>query len=148
MSRRNADFYPPHHYNAGSTLAADWKTELTAPEVAASSADLLNATVIGAGCHVGDCTVDEDAVAQVTLEPDWAQAFAIQRVGAFIGGTGDQYGDTEFIEYNERLYVEFARQLRSGTPATTVAVGKALVAAKRKYLSETPVPVDPRSRRP
>src|SRR5207253_877975 len=53
-------------------------------------------------------------------------------------GTGYQYGDTDFIEYDERLYLEFFRQLRSGTGP--VSVGQALMAAKRKYLTDTPLP--------
>ena len=44
---------------------------------------------------------------------DWAQAFA--RKGAtLIAGTGYQYGDTDFLEYSERIYAEFAHQLRRG----------------------------------
>ena len=53
-----------------------------------------------------------------------------------IAGTGYQYGDTDFIEYSERLYVEFTRQLRTGSGP--VAVGQALVAAKQRYLATTP----------
>ena len=55
----------------------------------------------------------------------------------FIGGTGYQYGDTEFIEYSERLYLEFTRQLRYGNDP--VEVGNALVQAKQAYLAGTPV---------
>ena len=32
-----------------------------------------------------------------------------------IGGTGYQYGDTDFLEYSERLYLDIARRLREGT---------------------------------
>ena len=54
-----------------------------------------------------------------------------------IAGTGYQYGDTEIIEYSERLYLNFSRQLRAGDGP--VAVGKALAKAKSLYLAETPL---------
>ena len=53
-------------------------------------------------------------------------------------GTGYQYGDTDFLEYSERLYNNFARQLRAGTAGTPIAVGEALVKAKLAYLATTP----------
>src|SRR5262249_26128839 len=74
-------------FSEGSALAADWKTVLTSAEIAASSANLVNAIVLGAGCHVGYNTVDPHDIPAVTLEPDWAQTFALKQVGAFIGGT-------------------------------------------------------------
>ena len=97
--------------------------------------DLTNAIYFSAGCHSGYNIVNEHAVPNVTVDRDWAQVFA--RKGAtLIAGTGYQYGDTEFLEYSERLYLQFARQLRSGSGA--VSVGKALVAAKQRYLATTP----------
>jgi hypothetical protein len=123
------------HFSAGGALAADYATRLTAREVAESTVNLQNAIIFSAGCHSGYNTVDAHGVPSVTEEPDWAQAFA--RKGAtFIGGTGYQYGDTEFVEYGERLYLELAKQLRTGSGP--VRVGKALAAAKRVYLAGTP----------
>ena len=72
----------------------------------------------------------------MTLTLDWAQAFA-QKKATLIAGTGYQYGDTDFLEYSERLYANFARQLRAGEPGP-VAVGEALVKAKLDYLAATP----------
>ena len=71
----------------------------------------------------------------MTQPLDWAQAFARKRA-TLIAGTGYQYGDTDFLEYSERLYRNFARQLRAGTGA--VSVGEALVRAKLDYLAATP----------
>ena len=51
-------------------------------------------------------------------------------------GTGYQYGDTDFIEYSERIYTEFRKQLRYGNGA--VALGNALVNSKLQYLEQTP----------
>src|SRR5207253_1010412 len=87
------------------------------------------------GCHSGYNLVDVDAITGVTQPLDWAQAFA--RKGAtLIAGTGYQYGDTDFMEYSERLYSNFARQLRAGTGP--IAIGEALVRAKLDYLATTP----------
>ena len=37
-----------------------------------------------------------------------------------IAGTGYQYGDTDFLEYSERLYRNFARELRAGNGALSI----------------------------
>lgn len=137
FARRHDIIFLAGHYNDGSALAADYTTELKAAAVAASAVDMVNSLVFGAGCHVGYNTVDPHAIADVTQFPDWAQAFARKGVTAFIGGTSYQYGDTELIEYHERLYLEFARQLRTG--AGPVSIGHALLAAKREYLRGTPL---------
>jgi hypothetical protein len=123
------------HFSAGSTLAADYRTTLDASEVAASSANLTNTIVWSAGCHSGYNLVSSATVPNVTREPDWAQAFA-SKGATLIAGTGYQYGDTEFLAYSERIYAEFARQLRVGPGP--VAIGDALVAAKQAYLTSTP----------
>ena len=99
--------------------------------------DLTNTIVFSAGCHSGYNLVDGEALPGVTLPLDWAQAFA-QKKAILIGGTGYQYGDTDFLEYSERLYRDFARQLRAGPTGTAVSVGEALAHAKRAYLATTP----------
>jgi predicted outer membrane repeat protein len=124
------------HFSANSALAADYRTRMTAAELLASTTDFRNSLVYSAGCHSGYNIVDEHGVQNVTEEPDWAQAFAAKGA-TFIGGTGYQYGDTEFVEYSERLYLEFTRQLRYGSGP--VAVGKALAQAKQAYLADTPL---------
>ncbi len=123
------------HFSANSTLAADYTTRLLAEELPVASVDLANAIIYSAGCHAGYNIVDEHGVPLVTRQPDWAQAFA-QKGATLIGGTAYQYGDTDFIEYSERLYLEFTRQLRVGSGP--VSIGQALVAAKHAYLAETP----------
>jgi len=123
------------HFSGNSALAADYTTRLTAAELAAATADLSNTILFSAGCHAGYNIVDADGVPLVTDQPDWAQA-AAQKGITLIAGTGYQYGDTDFIEYSERLYLDFSRQLRTGTGP--IAVGQALVAAKQLYLVETP----------
>ncbi len=126
--------YLAGHFSAFSALAADFETRLLASEVAASDVDLRNAVILSAGCHAGYNIVNKDGVPGVTVEPDWPQAFA-QKGALLIAGTGYQYGDTDFVEYSERLYLNIAQQLRVGSGP--VAVGKAMVEAKQQYLAET-----------
>ena len=106
-------------------------------DLAASTTDFTNSIVFSAGCHAGYNLVDGDAIPGVTLPLDWAQAFA-RKKATLVAGTGYQYGDTDFLEYSERLYNNFARQLRAGAAGTPVAVGEALVQAKLAYLAATP----------
>ena len=125
------------HFSANSALAADYQTQVITTELADSSVDLENALVISAGCHAGYNLVDGDALAGVALPLDWAQAFA-QKRAVLVAGTGYQYGDTDFLEYNERLYRDFTEELRAGPAGSAVSVGEALVNAKRTYLATTP----------
>src|SRR5205823_6264815 len=112
-------------------------TSVITTELTASTADFENSLVFSAGCHAGYNLVEGDSIAGVTLSLDWAQAFA-RKKATLVAGTGYQYGDTDFVEYSERLYANFARQLRAGTAGTPVAVGEALVQAKLAYLAATP----------
>ena len=123
------------HFSANSALAADFTTSLLTTDLQASTTNFTNAIVFSAGCHSGYNIVDADAVPGVTQPLDWVQAFA-RKKATLIAGTGYQYGDTDFLEYSERIYANFARQLRAGTGA--VAVGEALVKAKLDYLASTP----------
>ncbi len=132
--------YLAAHFSTGRLLAADYSTRFRAAQVAASNQDFLYSLILSAGCHSGYNTVDPHAVALLSDQPDWAQAFA--RKGAiWISGTGYQYGDTDFIEYTERLLLDVARALRTAPTSApaAVSVGQALVDAKRRYLANTPV---------
>jgi YVTN family beta-propeller protein len=123
------------HFSANSALAADFSTSLLTTDLVASTTDFTNSIVFSAGCHSGYNLVDSDAIPGVTLPLDWAQAFARKRA-TLIAGTGYQYGDTDFIEYSERLYDNLAREFRAGIGP--VSVGEALVRAKLDYLAITP----------
>jgi hypothetical protein len=128
------------HFSANNALAADFSTTVNATEVVGSSTDFTNSIVFSAGCHSGYNVIDSDALTGVTQTLDWAQAFA-QKKATLIAGTGYQYGDTDFLEYSERIYAEFAHQLRIGPNSDgsgPVSVGQALVRAKQTYLSSTP----------
>jgi hypothetical protein len=128
--------YLAGHFSTSGTLAADYRTRFTATELAASSVDFEYAFFMSTGCHSGYNTVNRHAVPGVTEQPDWAQAFA-RKFAVWVAGTGYQYGDTDFVEYSERLYVELARALRTGNGP--VSVGRALVDAKLRYLEGTPI---------
>lgn len=123
------------HFSANGALAADYRTSLTTSELANSTVDLTNAIIFSAGCHSGYNIVNSHGIPLVTKALDWPQAFA-QKGATLIAGTGYQYGDTDFLEYSERLYLEFSRQLRVGTGP--VSIGQALVAAKQTYLASLP----------
>ena len=134
LGNRHDVIFLAGHFSANSALAADFSTSLLTNDLVASQTDLTNAIVFSAGCHSGYNLVDTDAIPGVTLPLDWAQAFA-QKKATLIAGTGYQYGDTDFIEYSEQIYLNLARQLRAGTGA--IAVGEALVKAKLDYLATT-----------
>ena len=81
--------------------------------------------MLSAGCHSGYNIVDDAAIDGQTNPPDWAQRMA-QQHAVLIGGTGYQYGDTDFLEYSERLYLDIARasarDRRPGPPRSPSAV--------------------------
>ncbi len=124
------------HFSANSALAADYETSVITTQLRDSTKDFTNSIVFSGGCHSGYNIVDGEVVPGVTLPLDWAQAFA-QKQATLIAGTGYQYGDTDFIEYSERLYVGFSEELRADTGGP-IAVGQALNAAKQRYLETTP----------
>ncbi len=135
-AQKNDIVYLAGHFSANSALAADYTSQVLSTEVADAATDYTNTLVVSAGCHSGYNIVDNDAVPGVTVPLDWVQA--LNRRGAIVlAGTGYQYGDTDFLEYSERLYADFATELRRGTGA--VALGAALVKAKQSYLAATPV---------
>jgi hypothetical protein len=127
------------HFSAQSTLAADFASDLLTYDVAAADDALFNnALIFSAGCHSGYNLVDAAAIPGVTLPLDWAQVFA-RKKATLVAGTGYQYGDTDFLEYSERIYRNFAQQLRAASGADPyVRVGEALVKAKLAYLASTP----------
>ena len=91
--------------------------------------------MFSAGCHSGYNIVDGDGIPGVTVGLDWPEAFA-QKGATLIAGTGYQYGDTDFLEYSERIYSGFSHELRLGSGP--VSVGQALVNSKQAYLRDTP----------
>jgi pentapeptide MXKDX repeat protein len=127
------------HFTGNSALAADYATRLSSQEVVDSGLDMANNIIFSVGCHAGYNIVNRDGVPFVTRQPDWAQAFA-SRGATLVAGTGYQYGDTDFLEYSERIYLEFAKQLRVDDSGNRrpVSIGDALVAAKQSYLAQTP----------
>jgi hypothetical protein len=136
LTQRHDLVFLAGHFSASRALAAnyDGNNTLAASEVVASPVDLTNAIIFSSGCHAGYNTVDAHGVPNVTENPDWAEAFA-DKGATLIAGTGYQYGDGEGIEYSERLYLAFARQLRTGTGP--VSLGEALTRAKLDYMANS-----------
>jgi YVTN family beta-propeller protein len=125
------------HFSANSMLAADYSTRLRTTDITslpATDTRFRNALVLSTGCHSSYNIVDPHATS-LTEEVDWTQAFAA-RGATMIGGTGYQYGDTDFIKYTEQLHANTTLQLRYGTGP--VAIGTALANAKRTYISTLP----------
>jgi hypothetical protein len=136
LGRRHDVVFLAGHFSANSALAADFETHFLATDIVGASPGIFENTVVfSAGCHSGYNIVNPHGILGLTLEPDWAQAF-VQKGANLIAGTGYQYGETEFMEYGERLYWYFSRFLRAGSGP--VAIGDALVAAKNRYLANTP----------
>ena len=132
LGSRHDLIYLGGHFSANNTLAADYATTLNSTDLASSSVNLTNSIVFSGGCHSGYTIVNGDAVPNVTQPLDWTEAFA-QHGATLIAGTGYQYGDTDFLAYSQKLYANFAHALRYGSGP--VAVGNALVQAKKDYLS-------------
>jgi hypothetical protein len=120
------------HFSAGNLLASDYSTQLSAAEVAASSANLTNSLVLALGCHGGLNLPGQDAVSGLSPSPDWTEAMA-QKGATLLAATGYAYGDTVLTEYGERLFVDVAQQLRTGNG--NMPIGVANVAAKQDYLN-------------
>lgn len=120
------------HFTAGSLVAGDYQTNLLASEVLDAGVDFTNSIILGLGCHGGYNIPGPDA-SPFSPIPDFPEAFA-DRGATLIASTGYAYGDTELTEYGEKLYLNIARQMRSGTGP--VAIGQALTAAKRDYLAQ------------
>ncbi len=123
------------HFSAGNLLAADYATTLQASEITAAPVDFTNVLVLTLGCHGGYTIPPSDQLSGASPDPDWAKAFLRKNAAGYIAATGYAYGDTEFTEYGERLFVLLAQQLRTGSGP--VAIGQALVAAKQQYLAQT-----------
>ncbi|QIK66203.1 hypothetical protein G7072_07450 [Nocardioides sp. HDW12B] len=135
LGSRHDLVYLAGHFNANETLTANFTDTFSARELEPAPDKPLyleDTLVLSAGCHSGYTVVPGEQNEANADTYDWAQAMAQQRA-LLIGGTGYQYGDTEFLEYSERIYLNIARELRRGTGP--VAVGEALMAAKRDYLA-------------
>ncbi len=139
QSGRHDMIFLSGHFSANDALGADYKTNVLSTELPASPVDFTNTIVFSAGCHAGYNIVNDHAT-QWTEPVDWVQAFA-QKRATLIAGTGYQYGETEFLAHSERIYAEFARQLRlthTTGVAVPVDVGGALLRSKQDFLKTTP----------
>jgi Tol biopolymer transport system component len=123
------------HFSAGQLLAADYDTQLSASGLSLPAVDLTDTLVLTLGCHGGYTIPEDDLLTGASPNPDWAKAVLRKGAAGYIAATGYSYGDTELVEYGERLFVLINQRLRTGN--NPVSVGKALMEAKRKYLANT-----------
>lgn len=123
------------HFSAGNLLAADYASELAAAEITAPSADFTDVLILTLGCHGGYTIPIEDLLPGISPNPDWAKAFLRKGAAGYVAATGYAYGDTEFVEYGERLFLRMTQQLRTGNGP--ISFGQALVRTKQQYLAET-----------
>ena len=123
------------HFSAGNLLAADYVSELTAAEIAASANDFSDVLILTLGCHGGYSIPEGDLLDGISPDPDWAKAFLRKGAAGYVAATGYAYGDTELTEYGERLFLRMAQQLRTGNGP--ISIGQALVKTKQQYLAET-----------
>jgi alpha-tubulin suppressor-like RCC1 family protein len=126
------------HFSPGYALAADNNTSFSTTELNASSLNLTNVILMSVGCHSGYNIPGEDSIAGQSEEPDWAQTLNRKGITGIIG-TGYQYGDTELIDYSERLYLNMVQQMRLQPPngLSGMPLGMAFQQAKKLYLSRT-----------
>ncbi|HEU5318600.1 MAG TPA: hypothetical protein VFX49_20980, partial [Chloroflexota bacterium] len=125
------------HFSANQLLAANYASTLSSTEIyARTDGRLRNTLILSSGCHVAYNIVNGHAVPNLTQPIDFAQSFNHQGA-TLIGGTGYQYGDTEYLLYSEQLLAGVLRELRYGSGP--VPIGKALASAKRAYLAELAV---------
>jgi CSLREA domain-containing protein len=122
------------HFAAGSLVAADYKTEMQASEIATAAADYTGSVILALGCHGGFTIPGNDLLRDVSPDPDWAKAFLRRKAAGFVAASGYAYGSTTTIEWGERIFVDLSRQLRTGNDP--VPLGKALVRAKQAYLAK------------
>ncbi len=122
------------HFAAGSLVAADYKTGMTASEITTAAADYTGAVVLALGCHGGFSIPGSDLLQDISPDPDWAKAFLRRNAAGFVAASGYAYGSTTTVEWGERVFVDLSRQLRTGNDP--VALGKALVKAKQTYLAK------------
>ena len=70
-----------------------------------------------------------------------------QQQAVLIGGTGYQYGDTDFLEYSERLYLGITQRLREG-PVGRLAAGRGGTRARSRQAGLPGRRHHPRGHRP
>jgi len=85
------------------------------------------------GCHGGASVADADADPSTGIATqDWAQTI-LGLGGTLIGNTGYGYGDSDVPAYGQELMTTLARYLVTGSADRPVALGDALLRAKRLY---------------
>jgi len=101
-------------------------------EIVAAPANFSRAIWYSIGCHAGKNLVESlDLPESFSKSPDLPESFSIKQA-TYVANTGYGWGETDGVDYSEKLMWYFTQQLTAGTETT---VGKALIAAKNQYYS-------------
>ena len=121
------------HYSAHTLVPAAQDTARLLPtDPVIANADLTGRLWMTIGCHSGHNVIDREARAAYPYAKSWAEAL-LARGATLIGGTGYQYGESVLLANSEKLYTLLTEEL---IRSSEVALGDALIAAKRRYLEQ------------
>jgi len=128
----NADAADPVHFSADEVFTTD---DVQAVQDAFTTSGgvgnvLGGRLLFSIGCHAGLNTVDAGLSQPAPL--DWAELTARQG-GVLVANTGFGYGDTEIVDYSERIMERFADHVGE------VPIGVALAQAKSDYFALFPL---------
>jgi hypothetical protein len=131
------------HFEHWNAVPATGSSLFTNADITGSD-NISNTIAYSVGCHAGlnvpDSSVFTGAVEALggitgtVTSPDFPQAFAQRGAAAWVANTGYGYGMDDAIADSERLAVFFSQQLGADKP---VAVGQALVNAKKRFADDT-----------
>ena len=120
------------HYSANTLVPADLSAgKLYPTDTPITNGDLAGSLWITIGCHSGHDIIDVETRPGYKHKDSWSEAL-LRRGTTLIGGTGYQYAESLLPENSERLYTYLAQEIAG---ATQVALGDALIVAKRRYLA-------------
>jgi hypothetical protein len=124
------------HYSPTTVVPASGKERFRSKELAAVvNQDFAGTIWATMGCHSGHDIVDLEATPYAY--PDSFVETLMPRGVTFVAGTGYQYGESVLLKNSERLYELFVEELTLRPAGRDgVAIGAALVNAKRRYANE------------
>jgi len=122
------------HFEHWNAIPASGSDLFLSTEISNAATSPIDTVVWSVGCHAGYSVHDAHS-ANATSALDFAQAFAWEQTGGFVGNTGYGLGDTTEIAYSEQLLLYFAQELGS---QEDMPVGEALVNAKQRYVGSAP----------
>jgi hypothetical protein len=111
------------HYNhyafkpAAPDVAASLADVATTATEVPTSASFSTHVIFTVGCH-GGLNVGDELAGTATPDAqyrDWAQAYAQDKIAAYIANTGFGYGDTDTVAASEKLMMLFAQEMNKSS---------------------------------